>query len=149
MKDSNDATVGERLVERISLTQTLLDDNERLRAEIARLRLLVPPIAGTVNAETGMDFIPWSVAASAGQAADISRRTAVLPQWFEMVRLSQWVPVGERLPQEGVDVLVMTHYGMHVADLDEYGTWNASHGDSWQFPLPTHWMPLPEPPEVT
>ena len=39
MKDSNDATVGERLVERISLTQTLLDDNERLRAEIARLRL--------------------------------------------------------------------------------------------------------------
>ena len=39
MKDSNDATVGERLVERISLTHTLLDDNERLRAEIARLRL--------------------------------------------------------------------------------------------------------------
>ena len=39
MKDSSDATVGERLVERISLTQTLLDDNERLRAEIARLRL--------------------------------------------------------------------------------------------------------------
>ena len=39
MKDSNDATVGERLVERISLTQTLLDENERLQAEIARLRL--------------------------------------------------------------------------------------------------------------
>ena len=39
MKDSSDATVGERLVERISLTHTLLDDNERLRAEIDRLRL--------------------------------------------------------------------------------------------------------------
>ena len=39
MTDPNDATVGERLVERISLTQTLLDDNEQLRAEIARLRL--------------------------------------------------------------------------------------------------------------
>ena len=39
MKDSSDATVGERLVERISLTHALLDDNERLRAEIARLRL--------------------------------------------------------------------------------------------------------------
>lgn len=34
-----DATVGERLVERISLTKTLLDDSERMRAEIARLRL--------------------------------------------------------------------------------------------------------------
>lgn len=117
--------------------------------EIARLRLLVPPIAGTVSAETGMGFIPWSVAASAGQAADISRRTAVLPQGFKMVRLSKWIPVGERLPEEDVDVLVMTHYGMHVADLGEDGLWNASHGDSWQFPEPTHWMPLPEPPEAT
>lgn len=117
--------------------------------EIARLRLLVPPIAGTVNAETGINFIPWSVAASAGQAADISRRVAVLPQGFEIRRLSQWIPVGERLPEEDVDVLVMTHYGMHVADLDEDGVWNASHGDSWQFPSPTHWMQLPEPPEAT
>ena len=59
-----------------------------------------------------------------------------------------WIPVSERLPEEDVDVLVMTNYGMHVADLDEDGTWNASHGDSWQFPEPTHWMPLPEPPEA-
>jgi hypothetical protein len=115
--------------------------------EIARLRLLALPIAGTVESKTGMDFIPWSVAASVGQAADISRRTAVPPPGFEMVRLSQWIPVSERLPEEDVDVLVMTHYGMHVADLDEDGMWNASHGDSWQFPLPTHWMPLPEPPQ--
>jgi hypothetical protein len=63
--------------------------------------------------------------------------------------LPSWIPVSERLPEEDVDVLVMTGYGMHVADLDEYGTWNASHGDSWQFPEPTHWMPLPEPPETT
>jgi hypothetical protein len=60
----------------------------------------------------------------------------------------RWIPVSERLPEEDVDVLVMTNYGMHVADLDEDGLWNASHGDSWQFPEPTHWMPLPEPPEV-
>ena len=32
-------TVGERLVERLSITQAMLDDNEKLRAEIARLRL--------------------------------------------------------------------------------------------------------------
>ena len=59
-----------------------------------------------------------------------------------------WIPVSERLPEEDVDVLAMTKYGMHVASLDEDGLWNASHGDSWEFPNPSHWMPLPEPPEV-
>lgn len=34
-----ECTAGERLVERLSITQAMLDDNERLRAEIARLRL--------------------------------------------------------------------------------------------------------------
>jgi hypothetical protein len=34
-----DGTVGERLVERLSITQAMLDDNEKLRAEIERLRL--------------------------------------------------------------------------------------------------------------
>jgi len=62
--------------------------------------------------------------------------------------LPRWIPVSDRLPEEDVDVLVMTNYGMHVADLDEDGLWNASHGDSWQFPEPSHWMPLPEPPEA-
>ena len=63
-------------------------------------------------------------------------------------KILRWIPVSERLPEEDVDVLVMTTHGMHVAGLDEYGAWNASHGDSWQFPEPTHWMPLPEPPEI-
>lgn len=31
-------TLGQRLMERLSITQAMLDDNERLRAEIARLR---------------------------------------------------------------------------------------------------------------
>lgn len=34
-----EGTVGERLVERLSITQSMLDDNGKLRAEIARLRL--------------------------------------------------------------------------------------------------------------
>jgi hypothetical protein len=36
-----EGTVGERLVERLSITQAMLDDNERLRAEIERMRLTV------------------------------------------------------------------------------------------------------------
>ena len=35
----DDGTVGERLVQRVLITQSLLDDNEKLRAENARLRL--------------------------------------------------------------------------------------------------------------
>jgi len=77
------------------------------------------------------------------------RNEVLLPKGYEMTITPQpWIPVGERLPEEDVDVLVMTNYGMHVAGIDEDGLWNASHGDSWQFPEPTHWMPLPEPPEV-
>lgn len=64
--------------------------------EIERLRRLVPPIAGTVDSETGMDFIPWSVA-----AADVNRRVAVVPQGFKTRRLSPWIHVGERLPESG------------------------------------------------
>jgi hypothetical protein len=50
-------TVGERLVERLSITQAMLDDNERLRAEIERLRdgaaasreTVCPHVRGTVT----------------------------------------------------------------------------------------------------
>ena len=38
-------TLGQRLVERLSITQTLLDDNEQLRAEIARLREAIRRLA--------------------------------------------------------------------------------------------------------
>ena len=79
-----------------------------------------------------------------GFACPASDAAAVL---FAAERLiPKWVSVSDLLPEEDVDVLVMTNYGMHVADLDEDGLWNASHGDSWQFPEPTHWMLLPVPP---
>jgi len=83
-------------------------------------------------------------------AVDATDAAATLKASQQLLsQMPAWIPVSERLPEEDVDVLVMTNYGMHVADLDEYGTWNASHGDSWQFPKPSHWMPLPEPPEPT
>jgi hypothetical protein len=40
-----EGTVGERLVERFSITHTMLDDNEKLRAEIARLREAIRRLA--------------------------------------------------------------------------------------------------------
>jgi hypothetical protein len=67
--------------------------------------------------------------------------------------LPRWIPVSERLPQEDEDVIVFTdeenEMGVHVASIDEDGVWCPSHGDGWMFPTVTHWMPLPEPPEVT
>jgi hypothetical protein len=67
--------------------------------------------------------------------------------------LPRWIPVSERLPQEDEDVIVFTdeenEKGVHVASIDEDGVWCPSHGDGWMFPTVTHWMPLPEPPEVT
>lgn len=64
-------------------------------------------------------------------------------------KVPRWIPVGERLPEEEQDVVVFTNEGTHVAALDEDGIWCPSHGDGWMFPEVTHWMPLPEPPEVT
>ena len=57
-----------------------------------------------------------------------------------------WIPVLERVPELGVDVLVLQRSGKYeVAWKDVYdGNWSsyAALGEI------THWMPLPEPPEA-
>jgi hypothetical protein len=73
---------------------------------------------------------------------------------IERLRL-RWIPVSERLPEHEDDVLLY---------VEDYGSWitlGRRSGDGWYVneaaegggPKPldrfTHWMPLPEPPEVT
>ena len=66
----------------------------------------------------------------------------------------KWIPVTERLPESGVDVLVMFPHNMAVASRD-MGGWVVNSGDGWCTDVnisddekePTHWMPLPEPPK--
>ena len=67
--------------------------------------------------------------------------------------MPQWIPVTERLPQEGVDVLVSSpcpNSDTPNVDIASWGNegaqepvWREAYcGRLW----PTHWMPLPEPP---
>lgn len=65
----------------------------------------------------------------------------------------RWIPVTERLPAEGMRVLAATE-GVFSGEayLSCEGVWMRSYGVAWvslvDMPV-THWMPLPDAPEVT
>ena len=78
----------------------------------------------------------------------------------ELEEAQRWIPVSDRLPEDGVAVLVAftenpkdidiltAKYYKHYAGfggLDNW--WNIEEG--WHTGNPTHWMPFPESPEVT
>jgi hypothetical protein len=65
----------------------------------------------------------------------------------EIARLREdrrWIPVGERLPDRSVAVLVRSSQGTHRASLDSYGQWLDDEENPGK--RVTHWMPLPSPP---
>ena len=68
---------------------------------------------------------------------------------------SQWISVTDRLPEFGETILVYCKiYGRFLAtyeyigevDRKKYGNWRDFRGNSGILP-PTHWMPLPSPPQ--
>ena len=60
---------------------------------------------------------------------------------------ARWIPVEERLPEEGVRVLVFDK-AFRQPEMGTYYAADGWGGDEIAMLDPTHWMPLPEPPEV-
>lgn len=94
------------------------------------------------------------VADAEGQAAAIVRGVAeALAEEREAAR-SKWRPF-EGAPTDGTSILVYRpDAGVFVAAFVAYGTegekcWWADGGEDLSDDLPTHWMPLPAPPEST
>ncbi len=59
----------------------------------------------------------------------------------------EWISVKDKLPEPYVDVLVRRSIGMSVEYIGSGGVWRDGHVYHDKHPV-THWMPLPEPPEV-
>lgn len=78
--------------------------------------------------------------------SELTRLRADLTALRERMR---WVPVSERLPEDGVDVLAVSNSGVTDAyvlfDMDGLPDWRR--GD-YQIRGVTHWQPLPAAPEV-
>lgn len=72
---------------------------------------------------------------------------------MELREKHQWIPVTERLPAEGERVLAAvggTWVGEAYRDMRD--VWMRSYGTPWDASIGvsvTHWMPLPDAPEVT
>ena len=57
--------------------------------------------------------------------------------------MSEWVKCSERMPEDGVPVLVTDGFVVLIGSYDGFDG-----GDYYWTEFATHWMPLPEPPEV-
>lgn len=68
----------------------------------------------------------------------------------------EWYSVKKRMPENGVNVLLLFPQNMAVGCYDEYSKcWSVASGDDFYTDVadgevkPTHWQPLPAPPAET
>lgn len=68
----------------------------------------------------------------------------LLEELLELRERTRWIPVTEKLPEDDIEVLVFDGLDVFLA-IHDAGAWYA---DGYVVDI-THWMPLPELPEVT
>ena len=62
--------------------------------------------------------------------------------------VEKWIPVSERLPENGASVMTFPHYEVYPYKNNGFWTWS-SYNDceaKVEYKI-THWMPLPDPPK--
>ena len=65
---------------------------------------------------------------------------------FDIIAKPDWIPAEERLPDVGVRVLVLWDGSCAmVCERYDEDWWSYCEGQTKS--MPTHWMPLPEPPQ--
>ena len=86
------------------------------------------------------------------QAADAIEELTRRCEQFQYMPPPAWIPVTERLPLYGQDVLAVRTYGdgekCQEVLMAHIAVWNEETGAKWWNATNiTHWMPLPEPPK--
>lgn len=128
----NDACIGEWAAVH---GRALLDEVERLREENEWLE---DEADGYMCAES---YTAW----------ERDEAEAEVERLRELLRQREWVSIADRDPQVWQRVMAYTKQKlMDITSLNDLGDWSGKLGDGLLFgDRVTHWMPLPEPPEVT
>ena len=80
---------------------------------------------------------------------EATEKGLVLPikkKWYDMILSGDWIPVSEKLPKYGKEVLTCSNGGfIEIQSLEDGGYWENQKGDWTDFDEVIAWSPLPEP----
>lgn len=62
-------------------------------------------------------------------------------------KIGHWIPVTERLPEDGAEVLAWSQSGFAYVDWWIDGAWKVNSLVDGKYEFVTHWMPLPQTPK--
>ena len=106
------------------------------------------------NQSTNIAALQQEIEKLRGQNEQLREAAALVTKESAELLERRWIPVNERLPEDRSDVLVVAYWHERWG---VYMGWCASERAAWSVHVGigdrndvavTHWMPLPEPPEV-